>query len=521
MKNFFQTLSLSKKIIGIIVASTSFALFLSSGAFLWMAWNTLCNSMKSDAIGLAEAIGNNCTAALFFGDAKSANEIISALSSDHRIIEVTLYQKDGSVLASYGRSNLQDSKSIHSRQPESAYFGDRSLIVFRDIEMDRERVGTIYLHFSLDSIFSVFSKLVLIMVIVTICILLLTFVMATRLQALATKPVLDLARIAKSITNGKDYSIRAPKTTQNEIGDLIDGFNEMLDAIQEREKNLRYSSETLILRSAEISAINNQLQVAIENAEKASKAKSEFLAKMSHELRTPLNAVIGYTELLKEEVQEPDYLIDLDKIHTAAKHLLSVINDILDISKIEAGKMELHIEAFNVRQLIEEIMSTMRELVEKNGNKLILTLIDEPGKMIGDPVKIRQILLNLVGNSGKFTHGGQVELQVYRYVDNHSNWLCFEVADTGIGMSAGDQRKLFQAFTQADSSTARKYGGTGLGLAITNHFVQMMGGMIKVESDLSAGSTFRVCLPAEIAGDHKAKDAIVSNPIEVSNLQPV
>jgi signal transduction histidine kinase len=521
MRNFFKALSLSRKIIGIIVASTSLALLLSSGAFLWMAWNSLCNNMKTDAVGLADAIGNNCTAALFFGDAKSANEILSAFSSDPRIVEAILYKNDGSVLAAYGQNNLRDSKSFRPRQPEAAYFGDRSLIVFRDIEMDRERVGTIYLHFSLDSIFSVFGKLVFIMVIVTICILLLTFFMATRLQALATKPVLDLAQIAKSITNEKDYSIRAPKTTQNEIGDLIDGFNEMLDAIQERETNLRYSSEALVLRSAEISAINNQLQVAIENAEKASKAKSEFLAKMSHELRTPLNAVIGYTELLKEEIQEPDYLQDLDKKHTAAKHLLSVINDILDISKIEAGKMELHVEAFEVRQLIEETISTMREVVERNGNKLSIKMIYDPGTMISDPVKIRQILLNLVGNAGKFTHGGRIELQVLRYAENNSEWVCFEVADTGIGISPEVRQKLFQAFTQADSSTSRKYGGTGLGLAITNNFVQMMGGMIQLESALSVGSTFRVRLPAKIAGDNRAKHSIASDPIEANTLQPV
>jgi two-component system, sensor histidine kinase and response regulator len=507
MRKTLQNLSLGKKITGIIIISTAVALILSSCAFLWLAWNSLLISVKTDAIGLAQAIGNNCTAALFFKDVKSADEIISAFESDSRILQATLYEKDGSTLASYHRHDFRDVRLTPPEQPKDAYFQNRSVAVFRNIEMDHERIGAIYICISMNSNYSLFAKLAFIMAGTIVGVLLLTYFVAVKLQVLASQPVLDLAKIVKSISSQKNYNIRAPKTAQDEVGDLIEGFNEMLDKIQEREEELHRHSEKLALRSTEISAINAQLNLAIDKAERASKAKSEFLAKMSHELRTPLNAVIGYTELLKEEIQESSYVSDLDKIHTAARHLLSLINDVLDISKIEAGKMEVHLESFNVRQLIEEVMSTMRESVAKNRNELIVRIMDDTGNMVSDPVKVRQILLNLIGNAGKFTHGGQVKLQTYRFINNGSPWLCFEVSDTGIGISSEDQKRLFQAFSQADSSTSRKYGGTGLGLAITQRLVQMLGGEIAVKSTPQMGSTFTFRLPAEFAGIQGIQDA--------------
>ncbi len=493
-------LSLSKKIKGIILISTSLALILSSCSFVWLAWYSLRDSVKMDAIGLAEAIGSNCTAALLFNDSTSAREIISALASDLRIQKAVLYKKNHSVLATYRREDPRVSKSPPPSQPEATYFQRGSLIVFRDISMDRELLGRIFIQISLDSLYSLFTKVAVIIGIIAGGVLFLTYFVASRLQNLVSKPVLDLAQTVKSISRQRNYGIRAPKTAQDEVGDLIDGFNEMLGQIQERDETLHRHSKNLALRSAEVSAINAQLSIAIEKAEQGSKAKSEFLAKMSHEFRTPLNAIIGYSELLKEEMedtQEQGYLVDLDRIHTAAKHLLTLINDILDISKIEAGKMELHPETFDVRQIINEVLSTMRDLVEKNGNQLIVEYIDEPGLMMSDPVKLRQILLNLIGNSGKFTQQGRVELKVGRFVDNGSNWLRFQVKDTGIGISPEDQKKLFQTFTQADGSTTRKYGGTGLGLAITQRFVHMMGGQITVESSPGQGSTFELWLPSE------------------------
>ncbi len=517
MLKAIRNLSLSKKIKGTIVASTTMALILSSCAFLWLARTSLRDSLKMDAIGMAEALGSNCTAALVFSDAASAREMLTALAADPRILQAALYLKKDFVLAEYHRKDPRVEKTPTSSRATTAYFQKESLIVFRDITLDKEWLGRIYLRISLDSLYSLYAKIALIVVGIAVGISLITYFIASKLQGLIAKPVLDLARTAKSISKEKNYNLRATKTAQDEVGDLIDGFNEMLGQIQERDEALRRHSENLIRRSEEVTAINAQLSLAKEKAEQASRAKSDFLAKMSHEFRTPLNAIIGYSELLRDELEEANernHVADLDRIHTAARHLLALINDILDISKIEAGRMELHVEIFDVRQVINEVLSTMRDLVERNGNQLIVNYKNDLGVMMSDAVKLRQILLNLIGNAGKFTQQGRVELHARRYesangdVDTHR--LCFQVKDTGIGISEEDQKKLFKTFTQADGSTTRKYGGTGLGLAITQRFVHMMGGDITVQSELGKGSTFELHLPAELSTIPKPEQIIAA-----------
>jgi signal transduction histidine kinase len=500
-----RNLSLIKKIKIIVVAATTMAIVLSSCAFLFLAWYSLRNSVQLDAAGLANAIGNNCTAALIFKDPTAAKEILLALDSDPRILEATLFQKDGSILAIYQRKDPRISKTIPDSQSPTAYFQKESLIIFRDISMDGDRIGRIYIRSSLDSFYSLFSQTAMFILLIATTILLFTYYIASRLQSLVSKPILDLARTVKSISQQKNYKIRALKTAQDEVGDLIDGFNEMLQQIQERDGALRNHSEKLAQHSAEVSAINERLSDAIEKAEKASTAKSEFLAKMSHEFRTPLNAIIGYSELLREEFEDSrsqEHLADLDRILTAARHLLELINDILDISKIEAGKMELHLEVFDVRQLINEVLSTMRSLVEKKGNSFYVNYADSPSVMVNDPLKLRQILLNLISNAGKFTNNGRVELHVDSFLQKDKTWMRFQVQDSGIGIAAEDQKKLFQAFTQVDCSSSRKYEGTGLGLAITQRFVHMMGGEIIIESAPGQGSNFIVLFPADLSLHH-------------------
>jgi CheY-like chemotaxis protein/two-component sensor histidine kinase len=231
----------------------------------------------------------------------------------------------------------------------------------------------------------------------------------------------------------------------------------------------------------------------------ANRAKSAFLANMSHELRTPLNAIIGYSEMLEEDVAEAGGQIarDLRKIHTAGHHLLGLINDILDLSKIEAGKMELLAEPFVLDDLLQDVVATVRPLVNKNGNTLVLDAQYGQGLMIGDQMKIRQILLNLLSNAAKFTHQGRITLKITTEQSLSASEVVFEVDDTGIGMSEEQCSRLFQEFMQADSSTTRKYGGTGLGLALTQRLCQLMGGTIKVTSVPNKGSTFYVHLPLD------------------------
>jgi PAS domain S-box-containing protein len=252
-----------------------------------------------------------------------------------------------------------------------------------------------------------------------------------------------------------------------------------------------------------------ELYKAKEAAEEASQSKSQFLANMSHELRTPLNAIIGYSEMLQEDAADfgyDDILPDLEKIRTAGKHLLALINDILDISKIEAGKMDLYLESFEIAPLVQEIETTIRPLIAKNENELKVACDRDLGCIHADLTKVRQVLFNLLSNASKFTDHGMIALEV----SQQDNFIVFAVSDTGIGMTPEQTVRLFAAFTQADASTTRKYGGTGLGLAISQRFCQMMGGEIAVSSEVGRGSTFTVRLPIEVIDPR----AVVQKPAE-------
>jgi CheY-like chemotaxis protein/nitrogen-specific signal transduction histidine kinase len=242
-----------------------------------------------------------------------------------------------------------------------------------------------------------------------------------------------------------------------------------------------------------------ELRRARDAAEASNRAKSQFLANMSHELRTPLTAIIGYSEILQEEVREggqEEMLPDLEQIHAQSRHLLSLINDLLDMSKIEAGRVELYLESFEVAAVVRDLAGTVQPLMARGANTLEVDAPPDLGTMHTDLTRLRQCLLNLLSNASKFTQNGVIRLTVSRSSDEGEDWVTFRVSDTGIGMTAEQQQKLFQAFTQADLSTTRKYGGTGLGLAITRRLCEMMGGEIAVESTPRQGSTFTVRLPA-------------------------
>jgi signal transduction histidine kinase/DNA-binding response OmpR family regulator len=254
-----------------------------------------------------------------------------------------------------------------------------------------------------------------------------------------------------------------------------------------------------------------ELRVAREAAEAASRAKSTFLANMSHELRTPMNAIIGYSEMLAEDAEDDglDGMIpDLHKINAAGKHLLSLINDILDLSKIEAGRMDLFLERFDVRQILDEAVGTVAPLVSKNGNRLITEFGDDLGSIRADLTKLRQSLFNLLSNAAKFTENGTVTLAVDRERRDDGDWIVIKVSDTGIGIRGDQLDRVFEEFSQADESTSRDFGGTGLGLPISQRFCRMMGGDITVSSIYGEGSTFAIELPANVDPLEAAKAAM-------------
>ena len=247
-----------------------------------------------------------------------------------------------------------------------------------------------------------------------------------------------------------------------------------------------------------ISQMQKDMQIKMEKARSASEAKSDFLAKISHELRTPLNAIIGYSEMLMEDASDDgldDFVEDLDKIHSSGTHLLTLINDLLDISKIEAGKMDLHLEDFNLKDLVSLIEATTKPLLEKNSNKFVVKIDKSIETMKNDETKLKQVLLNMISNSSKFTKEGTVSLEISA---ESKNRVKFELSDTGIGMTEDQLENVFEEFTQAETSTSKDYGGTGLGLPICKKITELMGGRIEVKSKIGEGTTFSIIVPKTI-----------------------
>ncbi len=291
----------------------------------------------------------------------------------------------------------------------------------------------------------------------------------------------DLLKVMQYQAETGNLSVRGPEDVFTEAGQIGYHYNILMEKLEESGKVMHRQKK--------------ELQIAMEKARSASQAKTDFLAKVSHELRTPLNAIIGYSEMLMEEAEDDGlktYLDDLTKIHSSGDHLLTLINDILDISKIEAGKMELYLEEFNLKDFISQIVSTTQPLVEKNRNELVVDLDESIGTLRNDETKLRQVLLNLLSNAAKFTEAGVIKLKVSKTTRDR---VKFELSDTGIGMTSKQLKSVFEEFMQAETSTSKKYGGTGLGMPISKKITDMMGGNIDIKSKVGEGTTFTITIP--------------------------
>ena len=507
-----QNLSIKRKLTLITMLTSSAALILSALSFLIYDLVSFRHLLIQDLMTQAEIIGYNSAGAMEFKDVSAATATLSALTAKEDVVTAGLYGRDSKMFAHYSRNNNVIPLLLPAHSQDKGYrFEGGYLQVFHDVTLNGERLGTLFLQSDMRQWSLRAKRYAGILCIFVLISGLFALLVSSKLQRLISRPILHLEDTMRMVSANRNYGVRATKSYGDEIGRLIDGFNTMLSEIQQRDTALRGANEELKARTGELEKeilyrkqTQEELLKAKHIAEEASRAKSTFLANMSHELRTPLNAIIGYSEMLEEETRESgksDSVQDLRKIQSAGKHLLSLINDVLDLSKIEAGKMGLHLENFEVAPLIDEMATTLTPAAAKNGNTIHVHVANTLGAMHADITKVRQILFNLLSNACKFTDHGTISVDVDESKVEGRDWIRFRVSDTGIGISAKQKENLFHEFSQADASIARKYGGTGLGLAITYRFVQLMKGRISVESAPGKGATFTVYLPAQVIAE--------------------
>ena len=514
----FRDLSIKRKLTAVIMLTSCAVLLIASTGFILSELLTSRRAIVQELSTIAQIIGSNSTAALVFDDKASAQETLSALSAKPDVVSAYIFRKvdknQGGAFAGYEAGGSEKNKVMpginkeimdtlwsegtktNQQTGQDIHLLDGYVDLYMPIVLDDEVIGIIYLRSNLEAMYAQLNLYFLVASFVTILSFVVALVLSAKLQRVISLPILHLANTMKRVSNRSEsnelgYEIEAEKYGDDELGVLTDGFNRMLKQIRAREEGLR---------------------TARQQAETANRAKTEFLANMSHELRTPLNAILGFSELIKNELLGPlgnpryrDYAGD---IHESGTHLLQVITDILDISKVEAGKLELHEEAVDIGDLIGNSVHLIAERAKEAGLSVAVKTESGLRAIYADERLIKQCLINLLSNAVKFTpEGGYI---IVRALNGQDGTMVISVADTGIGIEKAEIPRVLAPFGQADGSLSRKYEGTGLGLPLVKSFVELHGGSLDIQSGIGVGTTVTIRFPAERVLE--APDEVVPEP---------
>jgi two-component system, sensor histidine kinase len=503
--------SIRQKLILIILAVTMLSII--TGMVFEMI-----NNIRSSKLELSEnlTLDANLNAdylipTFLFDDKKGAHDILQKLNNIPDIVYGAAYLTDGTLYADYKREDLQGKTDIKTFETNPDY-----ILVTQNIKSNDEVLGHITLIASTDVIHKKTKDHLVVVLIILLISTLLALFLAYLLERIVSEPIRKLADVTREIHDSLDYSVRVKKSTNDEIGTLYDGFNDMIQSIENRRKerdiaeaSLEEERKSLEVR---VNERTKELKLAKEKAEEADNLKSSFLANMSHEIRTPLNAILGCSSLIRETSPSPEELEEYNKMmESSGKDLLKLIDDILDISRIEANQVKIDLQLVSVNKICEEVFSTFRQLlVAENPQGSVEPLLtkpfgDEDYLMNTDPLRLKQVLLNILNNAVKFTAKGSIELSYFP--GNSRENINFIIKDSGIGIAKEQQQRIFERFTKVADIKEKHYRGTGLGLSIALKLTQLLKGEIRVESELNLGTTFYLSFPLTNVKTQKVRSA--------------